>query len=49
MVTTGFHFTGIGDRVICLHCKVLNRSWEEDDYPEIEHTKWSNICTNANL
>ena len=44
MAEYGFYYAGFGDCVRCFHCGIGLRTWTKDDYPWVEHARWSREC-----
>lgn len=40
----GFFYTKVSDRVVCFHCGIGIRAWEDQDEPWEEHAKYSPLC-----
>lgn len=41
--------TGRGDQVMCFHCGLGLKDWEDGDDPWVEHARWSSRCNYVRL
>lgn len=42
--SAGFYYTGRGDAVKCIFCKIQIEDWKENDNPLDDHRKWAPYC-----
>ena len=47
MIAAGFHHCNVGDRVICLYCKIICQQWTNSDDPCEVHKALSPTCPYA--
>ena len=44
LASAGFYYTGHGDKVKCIFCKIEIENWRENDNPLNDHEKWAPYC-----
>ncbi|CAH0390089.1 unnamed protein product [Bemisia tabaci] len=49
LTEAGLFYLGRGDQVMCFHCGLGLKDWEDGDDPWVEHARWSSRCNYVRL
>ena len=44
LAASGFTFTGVKDKVMCVYCKIVLERWQPEDNPDADHLRESPHC-----